>query len=325
MQKPVLVTGGAGFIGFSVIKRLLDDGQSVVAVDDLNDYYDVQLKKDRLQQLTNLPGFSFHQIDISEKDAMTAFWERQGGFTKVVHLAAQAGVRYSLTNPHAYIQSNCMGHLVVLDLCRNTKNFKHLVYASSSSVYGANTKVPFSVQDPVTAPVSLYAATKRSVELLSESYARLYQLPQTGLRFFTVYGPWGRPDMAPSIFADAILNDRPVPVFNSGKMKRDFTYIDDIVEGVCAALDTVPSGDVPHGLFNLGNTKSEDLMDFIAIIEKAAGKKANIEFKDMQKGDVTQTYADISESREQFGYNPKTSIEEGIPKFVQWYKNYHNL
>lgn len=322
MSDTILVTGAAGFIGFSVAERLLQDGHKVVGIDNLNDYYDVALKDARLNILKQHPGFDFVKIDISDKEGMDAFWTQKGPFTKVIHLAAQAGVRYSLENPHTYVTSNSMGHLVLMDLCRHTDGFEHFVYASSSSVYGANSKLPFSVKDPVDHPVSLYAATKRGCEMMSESYARLYKMPQTGLRFFTVYGPWGRPDMALYSFTKNILDGKPIEVFNGGEMKRDFTYIDDIVSGVIASLNTPPEGDVPHRLFNLGNTKSENLMDFVHLIEKATGKKAEIEFKEMQKGDVHETYADIAESRDILGYNPKTSIEEGVPQFVDWYKSY---
>lgn len=325
MSDPILVTGAAGFIGYSVSKKLLERGERVFGIDNLNDYYDVSLKEARLEELRPHNAFEFCKIDISDKDAMAEMWAEKGPFKKVIHLAAQAGVRYSLTNPHAYVTSNTMGHLVVMDLCRYTDGLEHFVYASSSSVYGANTKLPFSVKDPVSHPISMYAATKRGVELLSESYAHLYKMPQTGLRFFTVYGPWGRPDMALFIFTKAILEGKPLPVFNGGELKRDFTFIDDIVSGVIAALDNKPTEEIPHRLFNLGNTRSEELMDFIRLIEKATGKTAEIEFKDMQKGDVQQTYADISESRELLGYNPQTTIEEGIPKFVEWYREYYQI
>lgn len=325
MSDSILVTGAAGFIGYSVSKKLLEQGERVFGIDNLNDYYDVSLKKARLENLRPHNAFEFQEIDISDKEGMEQLWVEKGPFKRVIHLAAQAGVRYSLDNPHAYTASNTTGHLVVMDLCRHTDGFEHFVYASSSSVYGANTKLPFSVKDPVTQPVSLYAATKRSVELLSESYSRLYQMPQTGLRFFTVYGPWGRPDMALFIFTKAILEGKPLPVFGGGEMKRDFTFIDDIVSGVIASLQAVPDEDVPHRLFNLGNTRSEELMDFIRLIEKATGKTADIDFQGMQKGDVQQTYADITESRELLGYNPQTTIEEGVPKFVDWYRNYHGI
>jgi UDP-glucuronate 4-epimerase len=325
MSDPVLVTGAAGFIGFHTSKRLLERGETVVGIDNLNDYYDVTLKEARLAELQKYEKFAFVKLDIADKDGMEALWSDQGPFKRVVHLAAQAGVRYSLENPYSYISSNCMGHLTVMEMCRHTKDFKHLVYASSSSVYGGNTKLPFSVQDDVNNPISLYAATKRSDELMSQAYANLYKMPQTGLRFFTVYGPWGRPDMALFIFAKAIMNGEKVPVFNNGQMKRDFTYIDDIVTGVVASLDTPPSRNepAPHRVFNIGNTKSEDLMEFLQLIEQTLDKKADIEFHGMQDGDVAETFADIDETSEILGYKPTTSIREGIPKFLEWYTSYY--
>lgn len=322
----VLVTGAAGFIGFHATLRLLQAGRSVVGVDNLNDYYDVTLKQARLDQLQNFPHFRFHKIDIADRAAMEKLWAEAGPFLEVIHLAAQAGVRYSLTNPYAYVMTNCLGHLTVLEMCRHTPGFKHLVYASTSSVYGGNTKVPFSVQDPVETPVSLYAATKRSDELMSHTYAHLYALPQTGLRFFTVYGPWGRPDMALFIFTKAIAEGKKVPVFNGGDMQRDFTYVDDIVSGVLAALDRPPQGQaLPHGVYNLGNTRSESLMDFVRLIEKELGRTADIEFLPMQPGDVKSTFADIAESTAAFGYRPTTNIKQGIPKFIAWYKDYYRV
>lgn len=328
MGDPVLVTGAAGFIGFHTALRLLQRGEKVVGIDNLNDYYDVSLKKDRLQELANFKDFSFVKLDISDKPGMENLWKEYGPFTRVVHLAAQAGVRYSLVNPYVYITSNCMGHLTVLEMCRATKNFKHLVYASSSSVYGANTKLPFSVEDDVSQPISLYAATKRSDELMSQSYAHLYGIAQTGLRFFTVYGPWGRPDMALFIFTRAICNGEKVPVFNGGEMKRDFTYIDDIVEGVLATLDSVPQkepGKGPHRILNIGNTRSENLMEFVRLIEKAVGRKADLDMKEMQPGDVRETYADVGETTRITGFKPKTPIADGVPKFVAWYKDYYKV
>ncbi|MCE7887567.1 MAG: NAD-dependent epimerase/dehydratase family protein [Alphaproteobacteria bacterium PRO2] len=326
MSDPVLVTGAAGFIGFHTTLRLLQRGEKVVGIDNLNDYYDVSLKEGRLEQLANFTGFTFVKQDIADKAGMEALWSRHGSFKRVVHLAAQAGVRYSLQNPYAYITSNCMGHLTVLEMCRHTQGFTHLVYASSSSVYGGNTKLPFSVKDPVDNPVSLYAATKRSDELMSQAYSNLYGIPQTGLRFFTVYGPWGRPDMALFIFTKAISEGKKVPVFNSGNMKRDFTYVDDIVDGVLATLDNPPAKDsVPHRILNIGNTRSENLMDFIRIIEKEIGKKAEMDMQDMQAGDVKETYADVSETTAVSGFRPKTPITEGVPRFIAWYKDYYKV
>jgi UDP-glucuronate 4-epimerase len=326
MNDPVLVTGAAGFIGFHTTLRLLQRGEKVVGIDNLNDYYDVSLKEGRLEQLANFTDFTFVKQDIADKAGMETLWGKYGPFKRVVHLAAQAGVRYSLQNPYAYITSNCMGHLTVLEMCRHTKDFTHLVYASSSSVYGGNTKLPFSVKDPVDNPVSLYAATKRSDELMSQAYSNLYGIPQTGLRFFTVYGPWGRPDMALFIFTKAISEGKKVPVFNNGNMKRDFTYIDDIVDGVLATLDNAPAKDtVPHRLLNIGNTRSENLMDFIRLIEKEIGKKAEMDMQDMQAGDVRETYADVSETTAVSGFRPKTPITEGVPRFIAWYKDYYKV
>lgn len=330
MNERILVTGAAGFIGFHTALALLKAGSEVVGIDNLNDYYDVNLKKSRLKELAAYSDFTFLEMDIADKTAMENLWKNHGPFLKVVHLAAQAGVRYSKENPYAYVHSNCLGHLTVLEMCRHTEGFQHLVYASSSSVYGGNSKMPFSVEDDVNDPISLYAATKRSDELMSHTYAHLYGLPQTGLRFFTVYGPWGRPDMALFIFTHAICNGHKVPIFNNGNLKRDFTYVDDIVSGVLATLDVVPQVkddglDVPHRVLNIGNKRSEKLMDFLNIIEESLGKKADIEFLDMQSGDVKETYADISETTLLTGFEPKTPICEGVPKFVEWYRNYYNV
>jgi UDP-glucuronate 4-epimerase len=323
-----LVTGAAGFIGFHVSSALLDRGEQVIGIDDLNAYYDPKLKEARLAQLRGRNGFSFHQIDISDRDAMMTLADAEQGVDGVVHLAAQAGVRYSLENPYAYVQTNVMGHLTVMEACRRLSKLRHLVYASSSSVYGGNTKMPFSVEDPVERPVSLYAATKRTDELMSYCYGHLYGLPLTGLRFFTVYGPWGRPDMAAYIFAKAIFEGQPIKVFNHGDMRRDFTYIDDIVAGVLAALDRPPKVEegakVPHQVYNLGNHRSERLMDFIQILEKACGREAIKVFEDLQPGDVPDTFADIAASRQDLGFEPRTSIEEGLPHFVSWLRAYNN-
>ena len=326
---PILVTGAAGFIGFNTAVRLLQRGEHVVGLDNLNDYYDVQLKKDRLQELDNFENFSFVKGDISDREGLTKTWSDKGPFRRVIHLAAQAGVRYSLEDPYSYINSNCMGHLTIMEMCRHTENFGHLVYASSSSVYGGNEKMPFSVQDDVSKPSSLYAATKRSCELMSYSYAHLYNIPQTGLRFFTVYGPWGRPDMSPIIFAKAIAEGKKLPVFNNGYMKRDFTYIDDIVTGVIGCLDNPPerldAKTPPQRVLNIGNTKSEKLMDFIRLVEKEMGKEADIEFLPMQPGDVKETYADVTETTELTGYEPTTPISVGVPRFIDWFKSYYKI
>lgn len=323
----ILVTGAAGFIGFHTSLALLARGERVIGIDNFNDYYDVSLKEDRAARLLAQEGFTMVRADISDVDAMTQTFERHSDIEKIIHLAAQAGVRYSLINPYAYTKSNVDGHLVLMEAARGLKNLKHFVYASSSSVYGANTKMPFSVEDPVNHPVSLYAATKRSMELLSESYARMYQLPLTGLRFFTVYGPWGRPDMAAYIFTKKIIAGEPIPVFNNGEMRRDFTFIDDIVGGVLGVLETTPKAPdgTPHRLYNLGNNRSEQLMRFIQVLEEALQRKAEFDFQPLQKGDVAETYADIDASTRDFGFKPVTPIDQGIPRFVDWYKDYHGV
>ena len=322
----VLLTGVAGFIGFHVAQALLARGDEVVGIDNLNDYYDVALKEARLAQLTLNKNFTFHKINIADRDAMLPL--AKGGFTHIVHLAAQAGVRYSLQNPYAYVESNVMGQVVMQELARQTPNLAHFVYASSSSVYGANTKVPFAVDDAVEKPVSLYAATKRADELMAYTYAHLYKIPTTGLRFFTVYGPWGRPDMAAYLFTKAIEKGEAIKVFNNGQMRRDFTYIDDIVAGVLAAVDRpamAALGAPPVKLYNLGNSQAENLMDFITTLEKALGKKAQYDFQPMQPGDVHETFADITASTLDLGYKPTTSIGVGVPKFVEWYRGYHGV
>lgn len=323
VKTPVLVTGAAGFIGFHTSLRLLMEGRSVVGIDNLNDYYDVTLKLDRLKQLDQFSNFQFCKLDISDRAAMENLCESKGPFTEVIHLAAQAGVRYSITNPYDYITSNCMGHLTVLEMCRRTPHFKHLVYASSSSVYGSNKKLPYSVQDETNHPVSIYAATKRADELFSYSYAHLYKIPQSGLRFFTVYGPWGRPDMSPFIFADAITTGKKLPVFNHGRMKRDFTYIDDIVTGILAVLKLPPQDEVPQRVLNIGSTHGEILIDFIRAIEKSIGLPADLDFQDMQAGDVKDTCADMTETVALTGLKPSVSIREGVPRFIEWYKSYY--
>ena len=322
----VLLTGAAGFIGYHTAEALLDRGERVVGVDIVNDYYDVALKEARLARLTGRDGFSFYRVDIADQDAMIALVASNPDINGIIHLAAQAGVRYSLEKPFVYVQSNLVGQMVILEIARHMDNLKHLVYASSSSVYGGNTKLPFALEDSVDAPVSLYAATKRADELMGHCYSHLYGIPMTGLRFFTVYGRWGRPDMAAFIFTKAILEGRPIDVFNNGEMKRDFTHVSDIVPGVLACLDRPPQGSegVPHKLYNLGNNTPEPLMRFIEVIERSSNHKAEINFKPMQAGDVKETYADISASQRDFGFTPKTSIDEGIPDFVDWYREYHD-
>lgn len=321
-----LVTGAAGFIGFHVCNSLLDKGVEVIGVDNVNDYYDPALKEARLSLLTARPGFHFYRADIADRAAMESLAGRHPGIKRIVHLAAQAGVRYSLVNPYAYSHSNIDGQVVMLELARNLKQCDHFVYASSSSVYGANKKLPFSVEDRVDNPVSLYAATKKACELMSHSYSHLYGMPTTGLRFFTVYGPWGRPDMSAFLFVKAILDGKPIRVFNHGDMSRDFTYIDDIVNGVIAVTDNPPTGEgVPYRVYNIGNHRSEPLMRFIAVVEQALGIKAEINFEPMQAGDVKETFADIEPIRREFGFEPKTSIDEGIPRFVEWYRGFYKV
>jgi UDP-glucuronate 4-epimerase len=328
----VLVTGAAGFIGAHVSRRLIERGEQVVGVDSLNSYYPVELKHRRLEWIAELGGpggFDFIECDFADETALDAAVEGKG-VDRIVHLGAQAGVRYSLEKPREYAKSNLVGHLNVLELARHG-GVKHLVYASSSSVYGANESMPFRVEDRVDWPVSLYAATKRADELMSETYSHLYRLPQTGLRFFTVYGPWGRPDMAPWLFTSAILEGRPIKVFNNGNMRRDFTYIDDIVSGVVAALDHPPADDrepkaggsrSPHALYNIGNNTPEKLEDFISEIERACGREAVRDYQPMQPGDVPTTYADISAINADLDYAPTTPISVGIPHFVDWYRSY---
>jgi len=321
----ILVTGAAGFIGFHVARALLARGDAVLGVDNLNNYYDVSLKEARLALLEPCEGFRFRKLDISDREGMLALARDFPGLDAIVHLAAQAGVRHSLVDPYTYVQSNVMGQVVALELARALPRLKHFVYASSSSVYGANTKLPFAVEDPVRQPNSLYAATKRADELIGHAYTHLYGFPATGLRFFTVYGPWGRPDMAPMLFARAILAGEPIRVFNRGEMWRDFTYVDDVVDGVIRALDRPASGTPPHKLYNLGNHKSEKLTDFIAAIEQALQRKAVVKLEPMQPGDVPATYADITASERDLGFAPATSLADGIPKFVDWYKDYYGV
>ena len=333
-MKPILVTGVAGFIGFHLCQRLLERGETVIGIDNLNDYYDVNLKLTRLAQLKENQRFQFHKLDLSDRPGIAELFAKFKP-DRVVNLAAQAGVRYSLTNPHAYVDSNLVGFTNILEGCRH-HHVKHLVFASSSSVYGNNTKMPFSVRDNVDSPISLYAATKKANELMAHTYSYLYGLPTTGLRFFTVYGPWGRPDMALFIFAKAILAGKPIPVFNYGQMKRDFTYIDDIITGVVRTLDRPPGTctdsqlnpsseqkPIPYKLYNIGNNQPVELLRFIEILEDCLGKKAQKEFLPMQPGDVPATYADIEELEADVGFRPSTPLEVGIPKFVSWYQSYY--
>jgi UDP-glucuronate 4-epimerase len=323
----VLVTGAAGFIGYHTARALLTRGEQVIGLDNLNAYYDPKLKRARLEGLSG-PRFAFHEADLADRPQVEALVAAHPDIDRVVHLAAQAGVRYSLIDPYTYIQSNVMGPVVLLEACRKLGRLAHFVYASSSSVYGGNTKLPFAIEDKTDAPVSLYGATKKADELILNAYAHLYRIPATGLRFFTVYGPWGRPDMAAYLFTDAIFAGRPIKLFNRGDMRRDFTYIDDIVAGVLAALDRPPADDgkePPHRIYNLGNHRAEDLRRFIATIERATNRKAIIEEAPMQPGDVHETFADIEDSRRDLGFDPKTPIDVGIPSFVSWYREYHGL
>jgi UDP-glucuronate 4-epimerase len=324
----VLVTGAAGFIGFHTSLRLLARGETVIGVDNLNPYYDPALKQARLSQLAANPNFVFHQADIADRAAMAEVAKAHPDVTGYINLAAQAGVRHSLTAPHDYTHSNVEGHLVMLELARANDKCRHFVYASSSSVYGANTKLPFSVEDRVDQPISLYAATKRAGELMSHCYSHLYRIPTTGLRFFTVYGPWGRPDMAAYLFAKAILEGRPITIFNNGDMRRDFTFVDDIVSGVVGVLDNPMADDgvvPPARVYNIGNNRSEKLMDFVGLVEQCLGVKAQYQFEPMQPGDVKETYADISAIERDVGYAPTTPISVGVPKFIEWFKQYHRV
>ena len=330
----VLVTGAAGFIGSAVAEALCARGERVIGLDNFNAYYTPHLKRDRIARVKNAVGDAFELLegDFADANALDRLLEDRE-FDRIVHLGAQPGVRYSLENPRAYVEANVMGHLNLLEIARH-RQIAHMVYASSSSVYGGNDKVPFSVEDRVDHPYSLYAATKKADELMSETYAHLYRIPLTALRFFTVYGPWGRPDMMPWLFTDAILSGRPIKVFNEGRMRRDFTFIDDIVSGIIACLDAPPADDGsvkpggsigPHALYNIGNNRPEQLMDVIAIIEEACEREAELEMLPMQPGDVPQTYADIDPIRDDLGFQPTVSAAEGFPRFVEWFRRYHAL
>ena len=331
----ILVTGAAGFIGFHTSQKLLARGDQVIGIDNLNDYYDVNLKRDRLKQLSNEANFQFQQLDLADNDGMTTLFQ-QHSFDRVIHLAAQAGVRYSIENPRAYIDANIVGFLNIIEGCRHSK-VAHLSYASSSSVYGANTKQPFAESDNVDHPVSLYAASKKSNELMAHTYSNLFDLPTTGLRFFTVYGPWGRPDMALFKFTKGIIEGTPIDVYNHGEMYRDFTYIDDIVEGVIRVTDRIPSADpnwsgdtpdpsasfAPYRVYNIGNSSPVRLMDFVDAIETSIGKKAKINMMPIQPGDVPSTCADVSALQRDVDFTPCTGVEDGIAQFVSWYRNYY--
>lgn len=324
-----LVTGAAGFIGYHLCEALLARGDRVVGVDSLNAYYDPKLKAARVERLTARPGFTFVRLDIADRAGMAEFAAANADLTRIVNLAAQAGVRNSLTHPRDYAQANLVGFLEILELARHLPALRHLVYASSSSVYGANTKLPFAVEDPADRPLALYGATKKANEAMAYSYSHLFGIPATGLRFFTVYGPWGRPDMSAYLFTRAILAGEEIVVNNGGDMRRDFTYVDDIVAGIVASLDRPPAraadGGAPHRIYNLGNHRAEPLARFIEVIEKACGTKARIRYAPMQPGDVKETYADIETSRRDLGFEPRVPIDVGIPRFVTWYREYHRV
>jgi UDP-glucuronate 4-epimerase len=326
----VLLTGVAGFIGMHTARRLLDRGERVIGIDVMNAYYDPALKEARLATLRGSNGFSFEKLDFSDRGAVLDLVARNPDIDRIVHLGAQAGVRYSIEEPFDYLTSNLTGQLVLMEACRammeRPGGCRSFVYASSSSVYGANREMPFALDQRTDHPMSFYGATKKAGEVMAQSYAHLYRIPSIGLRFFTVYGPWGRPDMSPYIFTDRIMKGETIQVFNNGAMSRDFTYVDDIVSGVVAALDTPPEtgeAGAPHRLYNLGNNRPVPLMDYIGVIERACGKKAVIEYRPLQPGDVLETYADITDSTRDLGFAPTTPIEEGIPRFVDWYRRYH--
>ncbi len=321
----ILVTGAAGFIGHHVTRALLARGERVLGVDNLNSYYDVRLKQARLALLENVPGFDFRPLDISDRAAMLELAEQHPDICAVVHLAAQAGVRHSLIDPYAYVQANVMGHLVVQEAARRLPRLDHLVYASSSSVYGANRDLPFSEEDRVDTPVSLYAATKRADELMSHAYGHLFGLPQTGLRFFTVYGPWGRPDMAYFQFARAIVAREPITVFDDGRLRRDFTYVDDVVAGVVATLDRPPPADAPSRLLNIGNHRSEAVGTLIHLLERELGREAIVRSVPRPAVDVEETFASIDAIAALTGFAPKTTLEDGIPRFVAWFRDWHGM
>ena len=327
----VLVTGSAGFIGMHTANALLKKNEEVIGIDNINDYYDPELKRARLEELHVNKNFYFEKLDFAAPGSLNLLIQKYPEIDRIIHLGAQAGVRYSIDNPHQYMQSNLCGQLAILEFCkskmRDSRPIKNFVYASSSSVYGSNKQIPFSINDNTDQPVSFYGATKKAGEVMAHSYAHLYQIPTVGLRFFTVYGPWGRPDMSPYIFTNSILNEKPIKVFNKGEMMRDFTFIDDIVSGILGALDTPPinlSASPPHKIYNLGNNKPVSLMNYINVIERACNKKAIIDLQPMQAGDVVQTYANIEESERDLGYAPTTSIDIGIPRFVDWFTSYHS-
>lgn len=321
----ILVTGACGFVGYHVTEALLARGEQVVGLDNLNDYYEVRLKQARLNRLRERPGFTFHLTDIADREAVTALFARHNDVTVIVHLAAQAGVRHSLVDPWSYVRSNVLGHLVMLEAARGLTGLRHIVYASTSSVYGGNTQMPFRETDRVDQPLSLYAATKRSDELISHSYAHLFGLPQTGLRFFTVYGPWGRPDMAYFSFARAIVAGTPITLYDDGRLKRDFTYIDDIVAGVVGCLDHPPGGDVPARVLNIGNHRGEEVRHLVALLERFLGREAVIRAVPRPATEVEETFADVSSIGALTGFAPRTSLDDGIPRFVAWFREWDHV
>jgi UDP-glucuronate 4-epimerase len=337
MNGKILITGAAGFIGFHLSRRLCKEGFRVIGIDNINNYYDIDLKNARLAQLDKEDLFSFHKLDLVDKKSLDVLFLKEK-FDYVVNLAAQAGVRYSLINPYAYTESNITGFLNILEACRQFP-VRHLIYASSSSVYGANTKMPFSVHDNVDHPISLYAATKKANELMAHTYSALYGIPSTGLRFFTVYGPWGRPDMALFIFTKAIFEGKPINIFNHGKMKRDFTFIDDIIEGITRLIPHIPQGNIqwsglspdcatsfaPYKIYNIGNHNPVELFYFVEVLENLIGKKAILNLMDMQEGDVPETFADVNDIIEEIGFHPDTAIERGVKEFVDWYKSFYKI
>ena len=321
----ILVTGAAGFIGFHLCEKLLEDKHTVLGIDNINNYYDVKLKKDRLKILLRKKNFKFKKIDISDNNFVKKIYPVAKNFKIIIHLAAQAGVRYSITHPYKYIESNVKAQISILELAKRIKSFEHLIYASSSSIYGSNKKIPFSINDRVDNPISLYGASKRSGELITQSYSRMFNINCTGLRFFSVYGPWGRPDMAAYIFTKNLFENKPLDLFNFGRMERDFTFIDDIINGITPLIKIKKRKNGLHKIYNLGNNKPEPLLKLVSLLETLCERKAKINKKKMQLGDVRHTYANIKESRKDLKFKPRTNLEDGLEKFVSWYKEYHNI
>ena len=321
----ILVTGAAGFIGFHLCEKLLEDKHTVLGIDNINNYYDVKLKKDRLKILLRKKNFKFKKIDISDNNFVKKIYPIAKNFKIIIHLAAQAGVRYSITHPYKYIESNVKAQISILELAKRIKSFEHLIYASSSSVYGSNKKIPFSINDRVDNPISLYGASKRSGELITQSYSQMFNINCTGLRFFSVYGPWGRPDMAAYIFTKNLFENKPLDLFNFGRMERDFTFIDDIINGIAQLIKIKKRKNELHKIYNLGNNKPEPLLKLVSLLETLCERKAKVIKKRMQPGDVRHTYANIKESKKDLKFKPKTNLEDGLEKFVSWYKEYHNI